>query len=160
MRKLSLIFLVIWLFSINVFAQETRLVDEFGSLYCDDLLQRLDSLAVEVNNSPNQISYVIVYEGKYRKSVYDRKGNFIKHESVLPMFGESTERTRTMMDYLINFRRFPEEKIMFISGGFREEHLVQLWIVPKGEKMPEIKPTLETMQYRKGTPIDICDGIG
>jgi hypothetical protein len=61
---------------------------------------------------------------------------------------------------MINFRRFPKEKVLFISGGFRENHTVELWVVPNGANPPKATPTLESMKYRKGKPVNMCESLG
>lgn len=161
MKKILVWMFTIWLFSTNAFAQEAKLFDETGNLSCEVFLANLDIFASEVNKADtNSVGYIISYEGKYQKSVYDKNRKFMKYQYVLPMFGESNERTYTMMNYIINFRGFPKEKLVFVNGGFRENYTVQFWVVPKLEKPPKIEPTLKNIKYRKGIPIDICSGIG
>jgi len=161
MKKQFLIFLFLLSFVLSIAAQtkEARKFDEFSHYYCDDMLARLDYFVNDIMKESNAKGFIIVYEGKYSKQINNRKGeNELK--TFLPRFGESTVRTRIMQNYLINFRRFPKEKVLFLSGGFRENHTVELWIVPNGANSPKPTPTLEKIKYRKGKPEDICAGLG
>ena len=145
----------------NILAQtkEARKIDELVDYFCDDMLARLDVFASQTLNEPNAKGFLIIYEGKYSVSVYNKYGNG-KRQLVLPKFGEANVRGQIMRRHLINFRNLSKEKFLFVSGGFREHHTVELWVVPNGANSPKPTPTLENMKYRKGEPIDICAGLG
>lgn len=160
MKKQLFSFLLALFFAFSVSAQnkEARKFDEFESYNCEDMMARLDYFANDIVNEPNSKGFVIVYEGKYFKYVNNSKGED-KLKNFLPRFSESAFRTRLMQNYLLNFRRFPKEKILFISGGFRENHTVELWTVPNGANLPKSLPTFKDMKYRKGKPENICSEI-
>ncbi|HEY0659480.1 MAG TPA: hypothetical protein VGD05_13445 [Pyrinomonadaceae bacterium] len=161
MKKIFFSFILFAILTINVFAQAKAAlkIDEFSNYNCEDMLVRLDYFANDLMKEPNVKGFVIVYEGKYSKYVNNGKGEN-KLKPFLPRFGESAFRTRSMQNHLLNFRTFPKEKFLFISGGFRENHTVELWIVPNGENPPKPTATLENIKYRKGKPEHICAGIG
>lgn len=158
MKKQILIFLFLLSFAFDVAAQleEPRKVDEFESIQCEDLRTRLDSFLVEIQNNPQSKGFVIVYEGKYSSYIYNRSG-ISKRKYHLPTFGEANYRTQVFLKHF-QFRQFQSDKYLFIDGGFRENHSVELWIVPDTAKPPKPTPTLSNIKYRKGKPILIvCD---
>ena len=149
-KSLSIIF-CLFIFLLPTFAQtnEAKMVDEFRELSCDDIIARLQNLAIQLNDAPKSIAYIILYEGKHRDFYAD------KEKYILPRFGESVARTRTMQRRL-GFLKYNPKNFVFIDGGFRENYTVEFWIIPDGTNSPKPTPTLEVMKYRKGTPTDIC----
>lgn len=157
MRKIlfSLVFLFLF---INIFAQnkEARKIDEFGVVPCEEFRARLDSFLSELQIAGQSKGFIIVYEGNYSYRIYDQYPN-TKFKTYLPSFGESNYRTQVMINHF-KFRNFDPSKYLFISGGFREKHEIEFWIVPNGVKPPKASPTLDKIKYRKGKPIKInCD---
>lgn len=73
---------------------------------------------------------------------------------LLPRRGEADFRVQIIRDH-IKLRRYDPSRILFISGGFREEQKTEFWLVPKGADLPKPTPTLDKMDYRKGQPF--CD---
>ncbi len=151
MKQTLLPIIVFCLLTLTVFSQikEARKFDEFGELPCDELHSRLSNLANGLEKESISFAFIILYEGKHH--VLDLR----KEKYVLPRFGEDLARTRTMQR-LLDFMKFNESKFIFTSGGFREKYWVEFWIIPKGAKLPKATPTLERMNYRKGTPTNIC----
>jgi hypothetical protein len=41
-------------------AQQPQLIDEFGKIYCDDLLARVDNIALKVSERPSTTAYVVI----------------------------------------------------------------------------------------------------
>jgi hypothetical protein len=157
MKKQLFSFLLLLLLFSSVSAQdkEARLVDEFGRIQCEDLRMRLDNFLVNLQNSPQSRGHIIVYDGKH--SFYDYRKKDPKLEYRLPIFGEATLLTQQMLTHF-KFRKFPPEKYLFITGGFRENYTVEFWIVPKGVKPPTPSPTLDEIKYRKGKLVGvICE---
>jgi len=154
MNRNLLILLVLFALSASLFSQskEARQVDEFGSNECEDLRSRLDTFLVELQNNPQSTGFVIVYEGKYTQNVHNRKGS--KQKTYLPVFGEAALRIKSFRQHFV-FRGQAGGPYLFIDGGYREFHTVELWIVPDGAKPPLAKPTLDTMKYRKGRPLGL-----
>jgi hypothetical protein len=87
-----------------------------------------------------------MYEGKY----YD----YVRERQMLPVFGEVNMRANLIRSHLRN-RRFDQGRITYISGGSRDDHLIELWTIPPGVTYPELKPTRENITYRKGKPSSI-----
>src|SRR5436190_181775 len=44
--------------------ESPRKFEEFGNIHCEDELARLDSFAIELQNHPNLVGYVIIYGGR------------------------------------------------------------------------------------------------
>lgn len=155
MKKQLFGFLLIFSFAFTISAQmnEAQKLDEFSSYTCEEMLYFLDIFGAKVFEAENSKGFIIVYEGKYSRFV---PGNNNGRAKFLPKFGESAFRTREMRNYLINFRSFPKEKFLFVSGGFRENHTVELWIVPNGTTPPKASPTIKEIKYRKGKPEMLC----
>ncbi|MCB1024121.1 MAG: hypothetical protein KDB79_07020, partial [Acidobacteria bacterium] len=119
----------------------------------------LDHFANEIRNGNNsQFGYVVVYEGKHDRYVYDRRSNGTL-KTFLPVEGEANRYGETVRNYLQKNRGISKNDLMIVSGGFREKFSTELWIVPRGGKIPKATPTKDTMKYRRGDPTDICDGI-
>ena len=146
--KFSLSVTFLLLFSLGAFAQgsEARLREEFGNVPCDDLIARLDMFLAEVHNEPSSRGVVVLYEGKY--------WSYEKEKLVRPVFGEVQMRANLIRSHF-SFRGFPTDRILFVSGGFRDEHHAELWLVPPGAPLPKPKPSLKSVQYRKGKPTSI-----
>ncbi|MEZ5347087.1 MAG: hypothetical protein R2681_16185 [Pyrinomonadaceae bacterium] len=155
-NEILVLTLLIFAFSITALGQEPVKFDEFGKLYCDDLLARLDPFAMEINNSAGKsFGFVVVYEGKYGSNEYDNNSN----PTILPMVGEAQMMGETIREYVVDSRGIPKNQLMIISGGFREEHVVELWLVSRSGTIPDITPTLDNINYRKGKPVGVCDGF-
>ncbi len=142
--------------SISAQNNKSRKVDEFGDLRCEDVLAKLDNLAIKRNfDELDSIAFIIVYEGKYFDySSFDAKKRMVsKYE--LPIFGEAIARTQSMQLRLKRWN-YPMSKFYFIDGGFKENFTVEFWLVPEGANPPKPKPTLEEMKYRRGKTEDFC----
>ena len=150
MKKQLFSFLLTLFFALNISAQnkEARKFDEFGNAQCEDLRMRLDNFLFELQNNPQSKGYVIVYDGKHYYYDYSRGRNpKIKYQ--LPVLGEATLLTHQMLKHF-KFRVGPSDRYLFISGGYRENYTVELWVVPTGAKPPKPTPTLEDIKYRNG----------
>lgn len=152
----SILFLIMS-FAVISFAQytEARNVDEFGNIYCDDYLARIDVLLVELKNSPDSKEYIFVYEGKTRMALYDKNNKYAGEKYILPHFGQALKTIETMKKRM-KLYRVDMKRLFFIKGGFRKNFTVDLWIVPKGAPPPKPTPTLNKMKYRKGKPSGFC----
>lgn len=157
-NKILILAILIIAFSTIGFGQEAIKIDEFGSPNCEDLMARLDALAIEIQNTDGtSYGFVVIYEGKYERYVYDKKSDATL-KTFLPMIGEANLLGETIRKYLVESRGISKTQLMIVSGGFREKHTVELWLVSRSGKAPEITPTLDTIKYRKGNPAGICDG--
>lgn len=91
--------------------------DEIGEVARDDEKARLDTFAIELQNSPGAQGYIIAYGGHKR-------------------FGTGRQRAERARDYLVNTRGIDASRIVIIDGGAREAGSTQLWIVPAGANPP------------------------
>ena len=150
-KQLHILILVVSLVS-SILAQtkEARKIDEFGSIPCEELRARLDSFLSELQNNPQTKGFVIVYEGKYFYPDFNKYPPE-KIKTYLPAFGEAQLRTQAFINHF-KWRNFPSDRYLFISGGYREKHTVEFWIVPNGAKPLRPSPTLDKMKFRKGKP--------
>ena len=102
-----------------------RKFDEFPSVAFDDDKARFDNFAIELQNAPTAQGYIIVYAGrKSRAGQADRL----------------SDRTR---DYLANARGVDPSRLIIINGGYREQDMFELWIVPQGAQPPQPSPTVQ-----------------
>ncbi|MDI1241317.1 MAG: hypothetical protein PSX80_05290 [bacterium] len=145
--KIGLPLLLSLLLSIESTAQgpDPKLVDEFGNVHCEGLIGRLDLFLAELSNSKDGSGLVVLYEGKYIN--YTSQRSYL----VAPVFGEVNIRANLIRNHFKG-RGFDPSRITFASGGFRDEHLVELWVIPPGGTYPKPKPTRDKIEYRKGKP--------
>jgi len=164
MKKQFLIFLFLLplVFSVSAQIKESIKFDELESFYtCEDFRSRMDTFMSELQNQPSTKGYIIVYDGKYRvikDTKYFSYPNTLseskKWKSNLPVIGETVFRSQQILKH-IKFRQFPEKRILLISGGYREHHSVEFWIVPFGITPPKPSLTIQEMKYRKGEVVGI-----
>jgi hypothetical protein len=121
------------------------LVGQVGSPWCEDFRSRLDNFLADLLASPGWQGVVIGYEGNYT----DYRPS--KPKIVRPVLGEVNTRVHIIRRH-IEFRAFDPSRVIFISGGFREDHQFEFYKVPPGGKFPIAKPTLTSIKYRRGKP--------
>jgi len=140
------------LVSINAAAITTdqpRKFDEYADICCEDEKARLDNFAIELQNSPEAMGYIIFYGGRrYSSCWYD----YPRHRARMPYKAEAKERAVIVKPYLVNQRGVAPERIKVVNGGHRQSLMIELWIIPKGAKVPAPTPTLkpEDIKYRRG----------
>lgn len=122
-----------------------RQIDKFGNTCCEDELARLDNFAVQLRNEPDAQGYIIFYEGR-------RYGYCYKYRPRIPRRGEAEARVARIKPYLVETRGFDSSRLIVINGGYREEWMAELWIVPKGANPPKPTPTLtkKDIKFRRG----------
>jgi hypothetical protein len=96
----------------------------------DDQKARLDNLAVELQNDPSAMTYVIAYGGRTSR------------------IGQADRLGARARDYLTAQRGIDPSRITVMNGGFREEDCVELWIVPSGATPPQPTPTVGAGEVR------------
>ena len=111
-----------------------REFDECDNCTFDDQKARLDNLAVELQNDPATIGYVIAYGGR---------------TSPIGQIDRLMTRAR---DYLTNERGIDGSRIVIVNGGFRESDSVELWIVPRGATPPRATPTVQAGEVKSSAP--------
>ena len=92
--------------------------DEIGVVNRDDEKARLDTFAIELQNSPGAQGYLIGYGGSGRRDVSGQK------------------RAQNARDYLVTTRGIDASRIVTLDGGQRTAGSLQLWIVPPGATPP------------------------
>ena len=152
--KLRFIVLCFFVFTSNAFAQqEARKLDEMGQVNCEEAKARLDNLAIQLQQEPTTKGYIIFYGGKsYRNLIYNRRTKRYIEMKLLPRRGEAKVRMTPWIDYLTNSRGVEVPRIEVIDGGYREQPMMEFWIVPSGAKPPTPTPTLieKEIKFRKG----------
>ena len=111
-----------------------REFDECNNCTFDDQKARLDNLAVELQNDPAAIGYVIAYGGR------------------MSPIGQTARLMTRARDYLTNERAIDGSRIVIINGGFRESDSVELWIVPRGATPPRATPTVQAGEVKSNEP--------
>jgi hypothetical protein len=112
--------------------QETRKFDEFGAMVAtEDQYARLDNFAIELQNDPTATAVLVFYAG--RRS---RKGAI---EAL-------TEQTKK---YLTVIRGLDAGRIQTVDGGFREEGMIEIWIMPSGAAPPMASPTVDPSEVKQ-----------
>jgi hypothetical protein len=115
-------------------------LDEFGDLNCEDEMARLDNFVIHLQNTPSAQGYIIFYGGR-------------RFRSRLPRVGQAAARAGRLKPYLVNRRGFPADRIVVINGGYKENFVIELWVVHAGATPPA--PTTHTVpasqiKFRKG----------
>lgn len=102
--------------------QGARLMDKFGSIKSNDEKARLDNYAIELNNDPTSMGYVIVYGRTSRP-------------------GEAKKRADRIKQYLAYYRGIDMKRLVSLDHCFLSKLEVRLWIVPRGAGPPVPCPT-------------------
>jgi hypothetical protein len=158
MRAIFLILFFCLLFCVSIFSQKARKIDEFGNLYCDYFLPRMDNFIAEVANSPTSKGYVFVYEGKLKRYKHDRHGDLIGTYYISPRFGEAKVNIKSMRRRLISNDDLLK-RVKFIEAGFREYFTVEFWFVPEMSQPPKPTPTLKKMRRKGRASGDFCRSL-
>ena len=69
---------------------------------------------------------------------------------LLPVRGEAQLRIAPWKPYLTNNRGIEESDIEVIDGGYRQEFIIQFWIVPPGAKPPTPALKEAEIKFREG----------
>ena len=59
------------------------------------------------------------------------------------------DKTKT---YLVKKRNLDAQRVMVLDGGFREEPMTELWIVPSGATPPQATPTVDPSEVKGKKP--------
>jgi hypothetical protein len=97
--------------------QGARLMDKFGPIKSNDEKARLDNYAIELNNDPTSMGYVIVYGRTSRP-------------------GEAKKRADRIKQYLAYYRGIDMRRLVSLDHCYRTRLEVELWIVPRGAAPP------------------------
>lgn len=85
----------------------------------------LDNFAIQLLDYQNSKGYIIAYAGK-------RAHN-----------GEAKGRAERAKDYLVKTRGLDAERLFAIDGGYRDEAIVELYVVQHGKCAPTALPTVD-----------------
>ncbi len=98
--------------------------DEFeaSSMSECDWGARLDNLAIELQNSPTQRAILIYYDGVDDSYMLVTQKYYLRYQ-----------------DYLSNTRGIDASRFKFVEGGYRQQQIVELWLIP--EDAPDPVPT-------------------
>jgi hypothetical protein len=96
-------------------------VDEFGEIQYSDMMARLDSAVIELQNNPTSLMTVISYR-----------------DAATPI-GKTIRTFKFMKHYLTVSRGIDSSRVKFIDGGETEAGFIfQIWNIPAGAKEPEL----------------------
>ena len=104
---------------------ECKPFDQFQSVAFDDTKARLDNLAIELQGSPGNQAYIIIYAGRTSRA------------------GQADMLSRRTMDYLVNQRGVDAGRITIVNGGYRDTDFIEIWLCPPGAKPPQPTPTVQ-----------------
>lgn len=129
-----------------------------GQIGCEEIKVRLDQLAIEMQENPNDEAYIIFYGGsKYLRYFDDEKKQGFVTKEMPAKRGEAEAHLQNWDYYLTNFRNIEKSRFEIINGGYREKFTVEFWLVPTGAKPPEPSPTLteKDIKFGKGRPKNV-----
>src|SRR4029077_19563748 len=108
--------------------------DEYGHIRFAYEKARLDNFAVQLFNYKDATGYILAYAGK---QTYN---------------SEASERLLRAKNYLVRVRHMDPARIITIDGGYQEEFIVTLIVVPPGVTPPLATPTLSPAEIELTKP--------
>jgi len=133
--KLTLAFIMCLLVLSNIQAQSnpgTPVIsgpvkfDEYGAILWGDEKARLDNAAINLGPEPATfVLYLVVYGGRRACA------------------GEVRARLLRAKNYLVGKRGLASSRIVPIDGGYREEQMVEIWLLPRDIGEPSPNPTVD-----------------
>lgn len=117
----------------------TQKFDEWGDINCESEMAHLDNLAVQLQQSPDARAVMIFYGGRM-------------FQGKLPRRGEAAARAARLKPYLVSRRGIPADHVQMIDGGYRDEFVIEVFVVPAGASMPTATSTVSAkeIKFRKG----------
>lgn len=117
---------------VSTAAGQTRKFDEFGAMVAtESQYARLDNFAIELQNDPTATAVLVFYAGRT-----SRKGAI---EAL-------TDQTKK---YLTVTRGIDPGRIQSVDGGFREEGVIEIWLMPSGAEPPMASPTVDPSEVKQ-----------
>jgi hypothetical protein len=100
-----------------------RKIDEFGKLHGCDGGARLDNFAIELDNEPNAMGYIIAHDARQR------------------LRGAAHAWGLYFLSYFVEFRGQSESRFVLVDGAEvpGEDLSMELWLVPEGAEPPPFK---------------------
>jgi hypothetical protein len=105
-------------------------VDEYGAISFEDEKARLDNVAIELQNWPEGVGYIVAYGGRVSRR------------------GEALRRAERAERYMIGVRNIPPRQVVTIDGGYREQLTVELRVRSKDWPPPAPYPTVDPKDVR------------
>jgi hypothetical protein len=114
--------------------QASHKFDEVTGFNCEDMMARLDNFAIELQNNPSLLAFLLVYGGN--------RG----------LRGEAQAWAGRAKYYLSSNRGIDAARIMTKVGGYRERHAMELWLLRGGALPPVATPTikLKDIRFKRG----------
>ncbi len=154
MKKQFSVLLLLFAFTFSVSAQVhfTEFNTINSAMDCNEVRAMTDNFFIMLQKNPQHNLFLVYYEGKYKVPVLN-KGKLFKFKTVLPARGEAEIRIQAIRDH-IRVRRYDSSRVWFINGGYREEFEIEPFILPKDEAPWKPTPTLDSIKFRDGKPLD------
>jgi len=103
-------------------AQQPRKFDMYGNLAWSDEKPRLDLVAIQLDqlkhDSADFVAYFVVYGGRFG------------------CVGEARARALRIKNYLVHRWGIEPTRVMWSDGGYREEFVAEVWILPRAVGNP------------------------
>jgi hypothetical protein len=113
---------------------KARKIDEYGPSTKSDLNNHLDNFAIELQNDPTAQGYTIAYGGRHS----------------VPGTGQKTADAAKR--YLVDVRGIESDRIVTKDGGYKDEVMTELWVVPSGATPPTASPRVDPSEIKKPKP--------
>lgn len=104
---------------------EARKLDEYGKLTAKEENDRLDKFTIDLQLDPSSQGYIISYGGRTSRE------------------GDAQKAADRAKGYLVNKRLLDAGRIVTVTGGYREQPAIELWIVPSRAPLPKPTPTVK-----------------
>jgi hypothetical protein len=98
---------------------------EFSHRTFDDDKAQFDNFAIELQSRPDNQGYIIVYQGTEKRRA------------------EADKLATKALNYLVQNRGLPPQRLVTTNGGYRERTTYELWFVPPGANTPVASPTMQ-----------------
>jgi hypothetical protein len=100
--------------------------DVYGKIIWSDEKARLDNAAFSLGREPADfVIYLVAYAGRRA------------------CIGEAQARALRAKNYLVGKHSIPSGRVVSIAGGYRDEQMVEVWVLPRGLGAPYPAPTVE-----------------
>lgn len=110
-------------------------LDEYGNIRWEDERARLDNFAIELQNWPEGVGYVMAYGGR------------------VSVRGEARRRAERARRYLTDFRGIPAGRVVAVDGGYKGNLTVELRMRSKDVEPPSPSPTVDPSEVRFVKPV-------
>jgi hypothetical protein len=100
-------------------------LDEFSHLPYSDIAARMDSYFIQIANEPASTGYIVVYGGRQLNKKY-------------------VAAVMKSLNQIMAFRKYDSTRVKIVDGGFREDMMVEVYLIPAGVEPPKPTPTLNS----------------